>query len=395
MTQFEERLRRGMMDANVAQYGRVIQRMEARELDASPQYYRERARLLANPWGWANRRAGTGRTRLNWRLAAIVAALLLLTACAYAAVTGRFSQWFPRMGVDPAAPEQSEGVLNRTGTVIEQSQTVGDTTVTLNAAVWDGTYVYLSFTVECPGLPEELPPFDTRDCRLTLRRDQWEEYERNRVEEFYAGEDVEEIEEAVRAALEKGPDEGLLLHLQPEEREGNTLTFRPNGMLLSRLFTETARPELTLHLENIAVETDSARQLGPGEILIRGPFDLTFTLNEPLPPIRYGGAGVEAPVMDIPLRFTGFQVSATEVTAFYEVLNPEADPKAVLWAAYDSVRGLWTEDGKYVDLTESGSDGGGDYVSVDYPYPIDPAAVTAVDVGGIRVELSELNRLSE
>ena len=135
MTQFEDRLRRGMMDANVAQYGRVIQKMEAQELDASPKYYRERMRLLADPWSWAKQRTGIYRKRLNWRLIAIVAALLLLSACAVAAATGQFSQWFTWFGVNPTAPEQSEEVLRRTGTVIEQSQTVGDTTVTLNAAV--------------------------------------------------------------------------------------------------------------------------------------------------------------------------------------------------------------------------------------------------------------------
>ena len=58
MTRFEDCLRRGMMDANVAQYGRVIQRMEAQELDASPKYYRERSELLADPQGWAKQRTG-------------------------------------------------------------------------------------------------------------------------------------------------------------------------------------------------------------------------------------------------------------------------------------------------------------------------------------------------
>ena len=142
MTQFEDRLRRGMMDANVAQYGRVIQKMEAQELDASPKYCRERMRLLADPWSWANQRTGIRGKRLNWRLIAIVAALLLLSACGYALVTGQFSQWFSSLGVNPQAPETSEEVLTRTGTAIQQSQTVGDATVTLNAAVWDGNNVW-------------------------------------------------------------------------------------------------------------------------------------------------------------------------------------------------------------------------------------------------------------
>ena len=61
----------------------------------------------------------------------------------------------------------------------------------------------------------------------------------------------------------------------------------------------------------------------------------------------------------------------------------------------DSLRGLWTEDGAYVDLTGTEAGGAGASVSRSYPYPIDPATVTAVDIAGTRVELSELKRLDE
>ena len=116
---------------------------------------------------------------------------------------------------------------------------------------------------------------------------------------------------------------------------------------------------------------------------------------------------------DIPLRFTGFELSATELSAAYEAVNPEDLPEpgpalspeendrrfqatlAVCRAVQDSVRGLWTEDGKYVGLSNSESSGGGGNVSCRYPYPIDPTAVTAVDVAGTRVELGGLERLEE
>ena len=156
MTQFEDRLRRGLMDANVAQYGRVIQRMEAQELDASPKYYRERMRLLADPWSWAKQRTGIYRKRLNWRLVAIVAALLLLSACAYAAATGQFAQWFPGIWMDPKAPEVSEEIVSRMGTVIGEPQTIDGVSMTLNAAVWDGQELRLSLTAEVPLLQEDL-----------------------------------------------------------------------------------------------------------------------------------------------------------------------------------------------------------------------------------------------
>ena len=427
MTQFDMLLRRALMDANLAQYERALQSAEAKEPGFSPRYLRERMRLLADPQGWG-RQAGA-RKRLDWRLAAIVAAMLLLSACAYAVATGQFSQWFPRLGVDPEAPEVSEEVLSRTGTAIEQSQTVGDTTVTLNAAVWDGTYIYLSFTIESPSLPEDLQaytPLHTGDCRLIMRQDQWEEYMTNRVKEDCANQNMtpEETEEAVRAALEEGARKDVLWLFCPETREGNVLSFQDNESLYSGWFTETKRPELTLHLENIATYADGkgesiidengyAQNPGPGEIFIPGPFDLTFTLEEPILPIRYEGADVEMVLTDIPLRFTGFELSATELFAAYEAVNPEDLPEpgpalspeendrrfqadvAVYRAVQDSIRGLWTEDGKYVDLSNSESSGSGGYASRSYPYPIDPATVTAVDIAGTRVELGELERTTE
>lgn len=48
----------------------------------------------------------------------------------------------------------------------------------------------------------------------------------------------------------------------------------------------------------------------------------------------------------------------------------------------------------YMGITITGTPANpGDTVSWDrqFPYPIDPAAVTAVDIGGTRVELSQLN----
>ena len=429
MTQFDQLLRRALMDANLNQYERALQNADAAEF--SPRYLRERMRLLADPWAWMRRRelARPGRRRVNWRIAALAAALLLLSACAVAAVTGQFSQWFSQLGVNPAAPEQSEEVLSRTGTAIEQSQTVGDTTVTLNAAVWDGTYIYLSFTIESPSLPDDLQaftPLHTGDCRLIMRQDQWEEYERNRVIESCSSEDMtpEEVEEAVRAALEEGDRKDGVWLFGAEKREGNVLTFQDNEGLYARWFTETKRPELTLHLENIATYADGkgesiidengyAWNPGPGEIVIPGPFDLTFTLNEPILPIHYEGADVEMTLEDIPIRFTGFQLSITDLSTTYEAVNPEELPEpgpdlspeendrrfqktiAVFRAAGENVRGLWTEDGSYVDLTLMGSGGSGGCLLTSYPYPIDPATVTAVDIGGTRVELSQLERTME
>ena len=445
MTQFDILLRRALMDANLAQYERALQSAEARDPDFSPGYLRERMRLLAAPQGWGRQARPGARKRLNWRLVAIVAALLLLSACAYAVATGQFSQWFTWFGVNPNAPEQSEEVLRRTGTVIEQSQTVGDTTLTLNAAVWDGTYIYLSFTIESPSLPEDLQaytPLHTGDCRLIMRQDQWEEYMTNRVKEDCANQNMtpEETEEAVRAALEEGDRKDVVWLFCPETREGNVLSVQIRTTLFSRWFTETIRPELTLHLENIAVYADGkgetiidengyAQNPGPGEIVIPGPFDLTFTLNEPILPIHYGGADVDVtlgtpPLREVPMHFTELQLSVTGMDLKGEILaqvdmtpqegyveaglpegGKESDPLRMVdvqFAIFEGPWGLWIEDGTYVDIMDGGLTTGSDrgetfeaFISHSFPYPIDPATITAVDIGGVRVELSELERLPE
>lgn len=422
MTQFDMLLRRALMDANLAQYQRALQSAEAAEPDHSPRYLRERMRLLADPQGWGRRRARR-RRRVNWRLIAIVAALLLLSACAVAVAAGQFSQWFSRLGVDPQAPETSEEVLARTGTAIQQSQTVGDATVTLNAAVWDGNNVWLSFTVESPNIPEEIERYSSlysSDCRLILREDQWVESETNLTRQTCALENMtpEETEKAVQDRLDEGPWDHLHT-MMPEQREGNTLFFQYAKMLPVSSFTETARPELTLHIENLAALPDNGDLNSPGEIFAEGPFDLTFTLEEPIPPIHYGGAEEEITLgetREVPMRFTDFELSALSLTARGVVLAPIDQPKAgekkdpdklhlgdLNHANIESSWGLWLEDGSYVDITQmSSSGGGGDYEGTfvidfrrDYTYPIDPATVTALNIGGKRVELSELTRLDE
>ena len=421
MTPFDSDLRRGLMDANLAQYERLLKTANSAEMDFSPSYLRERTRLLADPWSWVKRRERPGPRRMNWRLIAIVAALLLLSACGYALVTGQFSQWFSSLGVNPQAPETSEEVLTRTGTAIQQSQTVGDATVTLNAAVWDGNNVWLSFTVESPNIPEEIERYSnlySGDCRLILREDQWVESETNSTRQNCALENKtpEETEKAVQDRLAMGPFDWLNMML-PEQREGNTLFFQYAKMLPVSSFSETTRPELTLHIENLAALPDNGDLNSPGEIFAEGPFDLTFTLEEPILPIHYGGADEEITLgetLEVPMRFTDFELSVLSLTARGVVLAPvdgsigEEDPDKLSLgdlnlANIESSWGLWLEDGSYVDITQmSSSGGGGDYEGTfvtnfrrDYTYPIDPATVTALNIGETRIELSGLERMPE
>lgn len=211
------------------------------------------------------------------------------------------------------------------------------------------------------------------DCRVFLRDDQWEEYTRNRVKESIAalGASPEQIEADIQAELAKGQP-GIGGFLMPEEREGNILKFQESTFLEARWFTETRRPELTLHIERVGTYVNDSEgqasvnpfeDIHPGVVFVEGPFDLTFTLNEPILPIHYSGADVEATVMDIPLHFTGFQLSALELTAYFddplepllpqpgEALTPERERELqrvmvnTSLASGESIRGLWTKGG--------------------------------------------------
>lgn len=437
MTQFDMLLRRALMDANLAQYETVIRQVEAAEPDFSPRYLRERTRLLADPQGWGRRqtRPGGGRPRLNWRLIAIVAALLLLSACAYAVATGQFSQWFPKLGVDPAAPETSEELLGRMGTVIEESQTVNGETVTLHAAVWDGEILMLSLTAEVPGLPEKVVPgtfLDFGRCTLEPAGDQREAYTRLDAEAHSEGMHLsqEELEQTVRNWL----SDDIYFHSRFTllRREKDVLTFEVRMELEDHL----ENTEMTLHLENILardeekIPADIKEHGGniPADFkadipVLNGPFDFTFPLAEPVPPISYAG-DIPMTLSGIPLRFTGFKISFHKLTPAFMVPapvnsvcarglgKPMSDPDLVdskpIEDAVETgelVRGFWKADGGYVDC--SGGSGqlelhsvpdwtitDGTFI-VEYPHIVDPPTVTAVDIAGTRVELSELERLTD
>lgn len=352
----------------------------------------------------------TWKRLISGLFALVLLASLSCSALAAEAKTpkpaGQFSQWFSRLGMNAKAPKATEEVLSRMGTVIKQTKTVGGVTVTLNAAVWDGTDLWLSFDVTSPDIPEEVrqyTPLGSEKCSLRLRDDQWREYTRNLLSESCAemGMSPEETEKKIQAELAKGQRGSMML--SPEARKGNTLSFQSNdGLFCSRWFTKTKQPELTLHLENLA-PYDSR-----DKVFLKGPFDFTFKLEKQIPPVQYEGADVKATVMDIPLRFTGFQISALELTAYFddpmepllpkpgETLTPEKERELqrmmmdASLASGESVRGLWTKDGNYMDLSNTESSGGGGYITKNLLYPLDPAAVAAVDVGGTRVELAQL-----
>lgn len=428
MTPFDSDLRRGLMDANLAQYERLLKTANSAEMDFSPSYLRERTRLLADPWGWVKRRERPGPRRLNWRLIAIAAALLLLSACAVAVVTGQFSQWFPTIWMDPKAPEVSEEIVSRMGTVIGEPQTVDGASVILNAAVWDGQELRLSLTADIPDLPEDFSseaPFYDLECRLRLAEHQREAYLRKEIALSHANSHIdlteEELEELVQSHLEYPDDPDFHSVVRAARQEDGTLILQ----VMAALFDYVEDPELTLHIENLATykveEGDdgifTSSRAPDGTVttdheingpFLKGPFDFTFTLDNKLSPISYAG-DIDATYENIPLRVSKITVMAFQVCANVDLLallDPTGEDPDKLHISLEqnlamSLNGLWTEDGEYVECI------GGTAFSVEQDgktdgemrgnpvHVIDPAQVTAVCIGGKRVELSELTRLDE
>lgn len=431
MAWFDQMLPQALMDANLADLDDVFRQTEDTEVRFSPRYLRGRMRLLADPWGWIERQERSGRRRLDWKLVGLAAALLLLSACAAAAFTGQFSQWFPWLGVNPDAPEASEDIMARMGTVIEQSRTADDMTVTLHAAVWDGETLRLSMTAEKPDMPEAWSEELWRgswiyweECRFSMRRDQLEDYTRREVESRYA-------------EMELPPEK--LEEMAQEQLAGDLFTFQQSFKLIRRegdkLFFEATlpladyveRPELTLHIETLAtyeegkgtvVTAGGGERTGPGPdvVFLNGPYDFTFTLDKKLQPVIYEGEAALT-AENIPLEVSRIKLTASAVEAdcwspasIQYLFSPDeeaGDPDRTYvkeeQAQAMGPQGLWLEDGSYVDFSEMRKsftmaetlDGTAGGLGCRYPHVVDPYAVTAVNLGGTRVELRDLERRTE
>ena len=351
---------------------------------------------------------------------------------------GQFSKWFPRLKLDPAAPEAAEAALARMGTAIQQSKTVGGVTATLNAAVWDGGTLRLSLVVKAPNIPKEVTKgtsLYTEECSITLPEEDWREYLRKDEEAHGEGLSKELLEKSIQNFLDMGQagywNRVNVLNFPLVSREKDTLTFEAWMSFKDYL----KQPEITLHLENIATYEDGkgdkviwqdGKRTGPGpkDVILKGPFDFTFTLEEPILPMHYQGA---VPITEegIPFRFTGFKMGVFQMDVDYDLLaqmnpvrvtRPEGAPPApapdpdklseesVRKVLHGIIKGLWTKDGVYVDLSQQGGslslitseDGTANgSLGVPYPYPIDPAGVAAVDLNGTRVELGGLKPAAE
>ena len=129
MTQFDILLRQGLMDANLEQYGRVLQNAEDREPNFSPRYLRERMRLLADPQNWEKRQARPAprRRRIPRGVAVAIAVLLLITAAAAVTV----SLWVSYFGGLDQRQQEIIGDMELNGEKTEEPETGVEKTAAL------------------------------------------------------------------------------------------------------------------------------------------------------------------------------------------------------------------------------------------------------------------------
>lgn len=349
------------------------------------------------------------------------AALLVLTclpAAMAAEKTPSFSSMFPGYADGAKDPKAAEAVLSSMGTVIGQSQTVNGVTLTLDGAIWNKDKILLSFAIDGASIPKDVPSdiYLNRDVmQVTLAENQRETYVRSEMEESeqllaetYKPSAKEEMDARVQEALGRGSPS--FFHLPTLVRSGGK-----DRMLLSvSVLPYVEKPELTVHIENLVLFKNAEgkywSQPSNGYeplTLAAGPFDFTFKVESHMKPLVYTGA-VDVTVQGIPV-----QVRKVTVTAFNAEVEYGApcqalgitDPDApVKFEKLDSLglRGVWTRDSQLLtgifDSRLTGSISTADpepgkaraTTRNTHPYAIDPASVTAVDLGGVRVDLSKL-----
>ena len=207
------------------------------------------------------------RNRRLRQMIAVVAAVLLLSACGYAAVT-HYSHWFWNYAENPRAPAESEDLFSGMGTVIGQSQTVNGVTATLHGALLDTDTILLSLSFEGADFPETL-------WSSVQSQDSWLYPSEAQIRQNWAA-SLGMTEEEVNAYFEE-----YRLQLQ-EWHSPNDMTHvydRQTGTYFLQIVDTVPFAgdtlELTLHLENLSVQHRVGQELLTETV--EGPFEFTFT----------------------------------------------------------------------------------------------------------------------
>lgn len=304
-------------------------------------------------------------------LVALIAAVMMLTACGVAVVTGQFSHWFRNISEDIGAPEASQTLFEELGTVIGQSQTAGSITMTLDGALWDGEYLFLSLSVD--GLEGDgafMDKFTSLDSWLTGSK----AFMYGQVREAYPHMTDEEIE-AYWGALASLRRPGITYI--PDRETGE------HRLLVQQALGGERETELTLHLENMEL----------GKETIAGPFEFTFTVSpKPMTQVYTGDVVFECgslPAIRITeVRMDPFKAELDFTTVDETVKIDLKDIKAGTLMA----RGEETDGGNNSGLrTVTDMAGHTDHTLSCGPFRqiVDPRTVTAVKINDTWLELSQ------
>ncbi len=345
----------------------------------------------------------------------LAAALLALTTLSTAALAysepAQFSDWLTSAA---GSQEAAKEALASAGTVLGQSQTVNGVTLTLEGAVWNGKLLQLSFDIQGASIPKDIPSGTTlnRDSsQITMPEDQRKVYlseHEEAVEKILTEAGVldkpstqAERDAKVQSQLSRG--EPRLMHRFQLIRGGGKETLM---MTVSGL-DYVEKPELTVHLENLAIyRKGDIYWTKPDDgfkpvFTLSGPYDFTFTLTKHLQPRLYKGPA------DITVNGIPIEIEEITVTAFGAKLQYGARQADITSQQLEPIRltGVWTKDGKFVEAAGIGENRAFDalkdvinaqgLVSNSHPGLLDPTDVTAVSLGDIRIDLNKLTALEK
>lgn len=344
------------------------------------------------------------KKRIVSLLLATVTMLALCTSALAYSEPAQFSDWLLSAAGNPQGAKE---VLASVGTVLGQSQTVNGVTLTLEGAVWNGKLLQLSFDIQGASIPKDIPSGTTLNgdsSQITLPEDQRRVYlseHEEAVEKILTEAGVldkpstqAERDAKVQSQLSRG--EPRLMHRFQLIRGGGKETLM---MTVSGL-DYVEQPELTVHLENLVIY----QKLNPNDkfktaFTLSGPYDFTFTLKKHLQPRIYKGPA------DVTVNGIPIEIKEITVTAFGAKLQYGAKQADTTSQQLEPIRmtGVWTKDGKFVEAAGIGENRAFDALkenaqglaSNSHPSLLDPAGVTAVSLGGIRVDLSKLTALEK
>ena len=351
------------------------------------------------------------KKRIVSLLLATVTMLALCTSALAYSEPAQFSDWLLSAAGNPQGAKE---VLASVGTVLGQSQTVNGVTLTLEGAVWNGKLLQLSFGIQGASIPKGIPSGTTlnRDSsQITMPEDQRRVYlseheeavEKILTEARVLDKPSTQAERDVKVQSQLSRGEPRLMHRFQLIRGGGkeTLIMSVSGL------DYVEKPELTVHLENLAIyRKGDIYWTKPDDgfkpvFTLSGPYDFTFTLTKRLQPRLYEGPA------DVTVNGIPIEIEEITVTAFGAKLQYGAKQADITSQQLEPIRltGVWTKDGKFVETAGTGENRAFDalkdvanaqgLVSNSHPGLVDPADVTAVSLGGIRIDLNKLTLLEK